>query len=265
MERGTDGNGGRLKGAWLASLVVAAWVVGICLGGWSNAALSAEGALSGPPAGTIGLLQLEAVFGSDACDPAPTRAVPIYGRPGHTKKIGEIVVSLPMVGSREGGCTEREVTVRKPGAHDEALPTLEHSYEMKAAVVLQREGDWCRVKLKTGSAWVQEACRTGFMRVEQLLAEKSLYLVEGAGAAARKQPGAGTSEAADEGLRTAVSKSSPKFMSIRKINGNVWVELEVGSDEGCDAEAGKTAAGRLWLPLRDGQGRLTLWFNSRGC
>lgn len=235
------------------------------LSAWPRIAFSATEALSGPPDGTIGLLRLDAVFGGDACDPTATRPVPLYARPGGSKRIGEIVVSVPMVGSPEGGCTEREVTVRRVGVQDEALPTLEHSYEMKAAVVLERVGSWCRVKFQSGSAWVGQECRTGFMPVEGMLEDRLLYLVDGAGGSARNQPGEGRVTKQDILTREAVATGSVKYLGQRKVEGRVWVELEVGRAPACADEKIRKSAAKVWLPLSDANGRLLVWFYARGC
>lgn len=219
-----------------------------------------------PPKGTIALLRLPSVFGEGPCEAFKARAVPLFATPGAQAPIGRILVTRPWTFPKEGGCAGLEVKVRLDGVADEhSLPTLEHDYEQPAGIVLERSGAWCRIQLRTRTAWVHKECDSGFMAVEDLLAEKgSVYLAQSAVASARAAPG-GAVAALTAGLRSSRSAWAT-FVAARTVNGVVWAQVDASHVPPCERQPPMPSEiSRVWLPLRSADGTLQLWFHSRGC
>jgi hypothetical protein len=105
----------------------------------------------------IGLLALPGVFGRGACDRFAPRPVALHDTP-QGRGSGTVLVLEPWTHDSRGGCEGLEVGVRVPGAAAvQQLPTKEYAYEAPGAIVLERRGTWFRVRLASGSAWLESS------------------------------------------------------------------------------------------------------------
>ncbi len=228
---------------------------------WSPGAAAHEGAHE-PPDGTVGLVRLPMLFGDGACDRFPPGAVALYRAPGDRKPIGEVRVTRPWAFAADGGCSGLEVQAFVGTRPAEPLPTLELGYERPAGIVLARSGPWCRLQLRSGSAWIRDGCEAGFLPVQDLLREQLLTLRPGALDLARRTPG-GAPQRASRALREATDLSV-NLLSTERVGGAVWLQVTAAPGGPCDGappQAGET----FWLPLHGAAGRLPVWFHARGC
>jgi hypothetical protein len=87
----------------------------------------------------------------------------------------------------ELSCT---LLVRQHGsALEHAMPTEESQYEIPAPIVYERRGQWSRVALPTGSAWIGRAADDAFLPYPPLLKERMAYLRSGWDGMLRSAPG----------------------------------------------------------------------------
>jgi hypothetical protein len=98
-----------------------------------------------------GLLTLPEVFGGQPCEAFAPGEIPLYTAPDSRRAIGSIRVDR---GWTLPECSGLLVNVHRESRAVTRLPTREHDYEAPAAIVLERRGDWYRVQLDDGSAWL---------------------------------------------------------------------------------------------------------------
>lgn len=222
-----------------------------------------------PPAGMVGVLRWPGLFSDDPCDPRPAQPVPIYLQPGAQTPIGTLDLIRPAKPEPQGGCSQaRELVVRRPGSEgSEALPILEIAYEQQATIALAKSGAWCQLLLRRGDAWVHEGCEAGFISLEALLADKPLYLRDGALDQARRLP-EGNTRTKPAGLGHPPgpsSRLSAHLLGHRRVGGQTWLRLAASWASECERAPTRQEQFELWLPLRDASGRPNVWFHPRGC
>src|SRR5688500_17665336 len=106
------------------------------------------------PDRVIGLLSLPEVFGSRTCAPFEPRDVAVHSTPNDGTAFAAIRVDQNWSFAPHGGCEGLEVSVHR-GTVREDLPALEYDYEMPAAIVVERQSGWFRIKLSQGSGWIK--------------------------------------------------------------------------------------------------------------
>ena len=109
----------------------------------------------------VGLLPLPDVVG-DGCGVETSAAIPVFQAPSASgSRLGSI--SLRVTGKRDGSCDEA-VLGTSSGASEQfdELPTEESGYEILAAIVYQRSGNWFRIALQKGSGWIHRASAADF-------------------------------------------------------------------------------------------------------
>lgn len=221
---------------------------------WSQPALAQER--------VIGLLALPEVFGQGACDRFTPTPVVLRAAP-QGPIVATVVVVRPWTYHTNGGCAGLEVGVEAPGsATVQPLPTLEYGYEEPGAVVLERRGQWFRVRLEAGSAWLEASPEDEFYGLERLFEDGLTYLTHAWDGTVAASPGtAGRSvkfagPAADQPVR--VSRSS-------RETGELWFFVEIMSHSICEGRGEPSVLDRGWVPAHGKAEAATIWFYSRGC
>ena len=207
----------------------------------------------------IGLLALPQVFGRGACDRYSPQPVPVRAQP-RGPVIGSIVVATPWTFEADGGCSGLHVVVRMSGAPDVELPTREYGYEEPGAVVVDTRDGWFKVRLGTGSGWVQ-ATGAEFYSLERLYEGREAHLTEqwdqrlaGTPAgAARVAPASGDREPPVHVRRTS------------RVNGALWLLVDVLNESFCIEGREPKVVASGWVPAHGASGEPTVWFASRGC
>jgi len=219
--------------------------------------------LSEPPDGMVGLLQLPMLFGTGACSRFQPKRVQLFSEPRANRPLGHIRVTKPWVFAEDGGCSGHEVGVFLGTQPAEPLPTLEYDYEAPAAIVLAKSGPWCQVMLQSRAAWINKECLPGFLSVQELLRDKMLYLRPGALALAKQAP-QGTAFKPPP-MWISAEQVSVSLMASKIIQGEIWLHLSASHINTCEADPKPEEVERFWLPLRDTNGALQVWYYARGC
>lgn len=190
----------------------------------------AQPAVQGIP-GIIGLLEL----------PEPTRWLPI------------VIYEAPELSS-----PKRTITM------SEDLLLQELDYESHhALIVTARKAGWFQIRLKDNTAWLPARPRFRFSPIEEFFpASKSdlTYLLQRDEGTLASAPG-----------RKAILKQPDGAAGYRIVdrfvlNGMLWLKLEVLNGTICslgNEQPRVLLSG--WVPLKDSEGRLNLWWHTRGC
>jgi len=231
---------------------------------WSASLALAMRAHAAPPAGTLGLVALPEVFGTQVCQPYKADDIPLYAAPDDRAKghvpIGRISVVKPMVLDAPGSCSGLEVQLLwADGKASEEWPTEEYANEEKGGIVLARQGDMLKIATDRAPAWIHRPGLRGFMPASTLLKEQLLELLADLRPLARRAPGGASAQ-------LAWQPKAASFLQAREVKGRLWLQLEVHPQETCSfdiTEASERA--RVWVPFHDAKRRPTVWFYSRGC
>ncbi len=211
----------------------------------------------------IGLLALPEVFGGGACDHFIPRPVQLREAP-QGPVVGTVFVVKPWTHHDVGGCEGLEVGVRRAGAPAgiQALPTMEYGYEEPGAIVLERRGQWFRVRLATGSAWLEASAQNEFHEFEQLLGRGQDYLTEAWNGHVAASPGSVG--------RPAKSPRGAVFQPVHvrrtsRQNGDLWFLVDVMSHSECEGGGEPTVTDSGWVPAYGRDNEAVIWFSPRGC
>lgn len=212
----------------------------------------------------IGLLALPEVFGARMCAPFEPGQIALHAAPNDGKAIAFIRVDQNWSFAPHGGCEGLKVSVHEGSARRE-LPTREFDYEMPGAIVLEQRDKWFRVRLASGSAWVEASPADRFMPLSELFEE-----FVGVTAITRAFSGAlaiAPGRATDASSPRVAALQPARVIEIRTVGGQSWVHVEVMNHSICSAaESGPPdVVGTGWMPLHASNGEPTIWFSSRGC
>jgi hypothetical protein len=214
------------------------------------------------PDRVIGLLTLPEIFGNGPCAEYVPADITLYTAP-HGAPAGTIRVVTPWVHHAEGGCEGLEVRVQGPESNDlQPLPVEEYEYEAEASIVLERREGWFRVRLTTGSAWINASDRNEFYSLERLLKDGLTHLTTDWNRRLSSEPGG------VERTMTAVADQEEPSVRVTRfatVAGNQWMFVEVLSHSGCERVEEPSVVDRGWIPAHAATGKPTAWFSSRGC
>jgi hypothetical protein len=212
----------------------------------------------------IGLLSLPEVYGARTCAPFEPGQVALHAAPKDGKPFAFIRVDQNWSFAPHGGCDGLKVSVHE-GATRGEMPTLEFDYEMPGAIVLEQRERWFKVRLASGSAWIEASAVDRFMPLSELFEEfvgvtAITEAFSGPLVAAPGRPADSTSP--------LVKPSQPaRVIEIRNVFGESWAHVEVMNHSICSAaENGPPdVVGTGWMRLHALDGEPTIWFSSRGC
>jgi hypothetical protein len=226
-------------------------------------AAAADSASPDPRAGAIGLLQLPEVYGTEPCQRFRPSPIPVYAEPRGGVVVGEIRATRQWTYPPEGGCEGLRVEYVPTGGGGGELPSQEYAGEQPAAIVLEQQGDWFRVRLPDGSGWVHAAPRNDYGPLLALLRRDLDGFTDPAGATLRRTPADGA-EIAWQGVPVC---AVPRVRASETDGSRTWLEVEFERDVCCADDAAMSPAEpvRGWLPLYREDGVPSVWFASRGC
>ena len=212
----------------------------------------------------IGLLSLPAVYGPRTCAPFEPGQVALHAAPDDGKAIAFVRVDQNWSFAPHGGCEGLKVSVHD-GATRRELPTLEFDYEMPGAIVLEQRERWFKVRLASGSAWVEGSASDRFMSLADLFDE--FVGVTAITNAFSGQLVTAPGRAADATSPRVAARQPARVIEIRNVFGRSWAHVEVMNHSVCSAaENGPPdVVGTGWMPLHASDGEPTIWFSSRGC
>ena len=111
----------------------------------------------------IGLLTLPQVFGTEPCVPFTPRPIPLYASPSASKPVAHIRVDKDWTFHEDGDCTPVDVRTYHPDRPAVALPTRAYDGERRAALVIDRRGEWFRIRTAVGPLWLRGSRDNRFM------------------------------------------------------------------------------------------------------
>lgn len=209
----------------------------------------------------LGLLELPEVFGQGACDRFVPKPVVLHASP-RGPVVGTVLVTTPMTHQADGGCQGLEVSVRSARTSAvEALPSMEFAYESPAAIVLERRGTWFRIRLNTGSAWLEASPQHEFYDLEALLTDSLARFDAWNGGLASAPNG----EVRRVPLPGAAEDQGVQVLRAVRVKGELWFLVELLSHNPCTGPDMPKAIDRGWVPAYNESNQTTLWFYSRGC
>ncbi len=156
--------------------------------------------------------------------------------------------------------------IRRLG-HPSALATREFDYERPGAIVLARHAGWYRVRLRRGVAWIPEGEGMRFHAVADLVRDNLAYLT--AAWDGRLRAAAGVEKdvrwIVPAWRRRMGHPISVELRESRERGGETWLRIAIPWPPPCDGDEPTRVVAEGWVPARAADGRLAVWFFSRGC
>jgi hypothetical protein len=214
----------------------------------------------------VGLLDLPEVVGGP-CGPAEPKTADLHDAPVRSSAASGSIGFLVTDRQADGGaCGSARLAVRRTGgSFDEDLPAVESGYEIPAAIVYERSGQWFRIALERGSAWIERQNPSDFQAYPGLLMDRLDYLP--AGWDGRLWDAAGTG--AEIGVPSGWNKYfagdiAVEVLGIRRLGNEAWIAVRLRT-ESCGNTLAGVQAVTGWLPAFRASGAPSVWFYSRGC
>ncbi len=209
----------------------------------------------------LGLLTLPTVFGEGPCDQTSPDEIRLFSAPATGAVVGSIKVDTPWT-LHAGGCDGLSVNVHRNGRPTvDPLPTREFDYENPAAIVVDRQQHWYKIRLTDGAAWLQAPRRSEFLGLDRLLTGKLTYLTEEWDG--RLAASAGGLLRGD--VRSDLSERPVRVTEVRRASGDIWIHVDILETSPCDTGGDPPVTSGGWVRAHAVSGELTVWFYSRGC
>jgi hypothetical protein len=206
----------------------------------------------------IGLFTLPEVLGEGPCDHFLPEEITLYS--GMDKKLisGKIRVDKFWVFPDLGGCEGLTVNTHVRGEVHELL-TKEYRYEAAAAIVLETQSDWFKLKTSSGSAWIQGTKKGKYFPLEHLLKNKMAYIKSQSGIKVFREP------SLYDSIGLVSNSDSVKIIKTVSIDNKYWIHIQIMDSSGCESNEPPEVLYEGWTPAHTATGKLTTWFYSRGC
>jgi hypothetical protein len=150
------------------------------------------------------------------------------------------------------------------------LQTEEIGYEVPAAIVYERSGNWFRIALDAGSGWIQVEDPGRFTAYPDLVTsdERLSYLTDTwDGRLFRApEPAAALIELPAAWRRLIGSQISfVRVMETQNRNGELWFRILLTGKEACVDAPEDLPEMEGWIPGYAAGNNRMVWFSSRGC
>ena len=214
------------------------------------------------PERLVGILDLPEIV-QHGCGPAPNRATArVFGAPSQNG---------PGVGTLywdEVANVKCDLMIEKAGGVKEEVPTLESGYEIPAVIVFERRGQWFRIRLKDGSAWIRHTDENDFLSYPEVLREHLAHTMQTWNGTLRATPGtSGRVVRLPDGWKRLLDRQlSIQVLGSRRVGGEPWLHIRLAVQGGCDQKyEGVTEDVEGWIPAYHTDRTTLAWFSSRGC
>ena len=208
----------------------------------------------------LGLLTFPELFGTGPCERFKPGEVSLFSDPGSRRVVATVRVDQQWTFPAEGGCEGLTVNVHwRDGLRVAPLPVEEHAYEAPAAVVLEKRGDWFKVRLGHGSGWVRKTARNDFLSLLRLYRNRPTHLTQSWDGTMSFKPGSRPKRLTSGGEAIGV-----RVLDAEEIDGNFWLLIELPVPDAC-GDVHDIRKRRGWVRAHDRSGQPTVWFSSRGC
>jgi hypothetical protein len=191
-----------------------------------------------------------------------------HGTPAATGPlIGRIEYLVTGRQADGGACDSAQLVVRLVDGATEPLPTDESDYEIRAAVVYERQGDWFRIALQRRSAWVKRPdSQAAFHQYPDLLKDRLAYIMAGWDGKLWSEPGgAGRPVPLAPAWRRHLADEVPiDVVAVRRVGNQVWIQVRLETER-CGESLADVKPVTGWIPGSHTQSVPAAWFFSRGC
>jgi hypothetical protein len=217
--------------------------------------------LSKTPERLIGILDVPEIV-QGGCGTAPNRAtVRVFSAPSQ---------NAPMVGTiywHEVPAIQCDLMIEKAGGVKEGVPTLESGYEIPAAIVFERRGQWFRIRLKNGSAWIRRTDEKDFLPYPDVLVEKLAHTMQSWDGTLRATPGlSGRVTPLSSGWKALTDRQlSFEYLGSRRVGSELWLHIRLAAKGSCDQIYDDVTDVEGWIPAYHADRTTLAWFSSRGC
>lgn len=217
--------------------------------------------LSQTPERLIGILDLPEIV-QGGCGPAPSRGTArVFGRPSQNG---------PSVGTlywHEVPDVECEVMIEKAGGVKEEVPTLESGYEIPAAIVFERRGQWFRIRLKDGSAWIRRTDPKEFLPYPEVLRGGLASTMQTWDGKLRAPPGVyGRVTPLSAEWKALLDRPlNIQYLGSRRVGNDLWLHIRLAAESACDQKYEGVTDVEGWIPAYHTDRTPLAWFSSRGC
>ena len=216
-----------------------------------------------------GLLALPEIFGEYPCESFEPKSLDLYATPSRAgAPFATIERSKAPAQPGDQGCYETSIVVRRRGDNSaERLPTDETGEEYVKAVVYEKKGNWFRIAIPHGSAWIERPGSSEFFSYPEELSSDSFltYLRAGWDGSIWSSPGAGTGGPAPAAWRSLGKDDIPvRVIATQVVEGEKWVRI-MFETELCATSLGNLPRLEGWLPAYRSSRNTSVWFYSRGC
>jgi hypothetical protein len=223
----------------------------------------------------VGLLDVPQLV-SDAGVPEKPAVIKLYGTPSAAKPpLGVMEVEA---GEPKASCRDRSVVFRRANERGgECMPMEESGYENPAVIVYERTGQWFRIALQRGSAWMMSSSPKHFHPYPELLKDRLSMMTEGWDGRLWSTPGAPSARAAVpkvKALLDGLEKSrreggdagnvDVEVLAIQRVGGEAWIQVRI-TDGHCGDKDEPGTLDTGWIPAHRATGKPSVWFYSRGC
>jgi hypothetical protein len=217
--------------------------------------------LSKTPERLIGLLDLPDIV-AYGCGPAPKRATAAaFATPS------ENGLSVGTVYWHEVPDVACQLMIEKTGGVKDGIPTLESGYEIPAAIVFERRGQWFRIRLKDGSAWIRHTDETDFLAYPEVLRENLASTMQTWDGTLRATPGSsGRIIPLSPGWKALLDRElSVEYLGSRRAGNDLWLHIRLAAKASCDRVYEGVTDVEGWIPAYHTDRTPMAWFSSRGC
>ena len=217
----------------------------------------------------VGLLEVPEILGEVECKDFKPRSLSFYASPSKAQPAAGTIEARPYRPPEDPDCYFPKVVVRRAAVRtsEEELPNEEVGYEMKAAVVYERNGRWFRIALSKGSGWIEREGTMEFLPYPAgLVSDDHLtYLRQDWDGTLWSTPGTASAAPAPRGWQVYRARNLPiRVLATRTVGSDVWIQIRFETDEVC----GRTLEGvtplQGWIPAYR-EKATSVWFHSRGC
>src|SRR5262245_6717832 len=215
----------------------------------------------------VGLLNLPDVVG-DGCGVNPETTIPILDAPSSSgATLG--AVSLLVTRTPQDACYSAVLEIRSTKSDEfQELPVEESGYEVLAAIVYQRSGNWFRIALQKGSGWIHRENGADFQPYPEMLTSDHLcHLQADWDGLLWAAPGEGTPKRISSAWRERIPNTlAVDVLELRRVGDRRWIRVRVTNGPCIDAgDMKRLPPVTGWLPVYGRSGVPNVWFYSRGC
>jgi hypothetical protein len=217
--------------------------------------------LSKTPERIVGILDLPEII-QGGCGPAPSRATArLFATPSQNR---------PSIGTlywHEVPNIVCKLMIEKAGGVKEEVPALESGYEIPAVIVFERRGQWFRIRLNDGSAWIRHTDETDFLPYPEVLRDNLASTMQNWDGTLRATPGStGRIVPLSAGWKALLDRVlSIEYLGSRRVDNDLWLHIRLAAKSACEQTYEGVTDVEGWIPAYHTDRTTMAWFASRGC